>query len=131
MSREGRHFVYRCLDSAGRVIYVGCTKDVAARMKQHIKTGITAETHRLRVTVHQSRAAALQTERAEITQHEPRLNRQIYLMNIADWPDSKLRERMDAEAQRRTHAPFTGDANSALRCLRREHERRAAPATTA
>lgn len=129
--KSGRHFVYRCLDSVGRVIYVGCSRDVAARMKQHIKTGIAAETHRLRVTVHQSRAAALQTERAEITQHEPRLNRQIYLMNIADWSDSKLRERMDAEAQRRTHAPFSGDANSALRCLRREHERRAAPAPTA
>lgn len=129
--KSGRHYVYRCLDSVGRVIYVGCSQDVAARMKQHIKTGIAAETHRLRVTVHQSRAAALQTERAEIAQHEPRLNRQIYLMNIADWSDSKLRERMDAEAQRRTHGPFTGDANSALRCLRREHERRVTPATTA
>lgn len=131
MSKQGRHFVYRCLDSAGRVIYVGCSQDVAARMKQHTKTGIAAETHRLRVTVHPSRAAALQVERAEIAHHEPRLNRQIYLMNIADWPDSKLRERMDAESQSRKYAPFAGDANSALRCLRREYERRAAPVPTA
>ncbi|WP_168198042.1 GIY-YIG nuclease family protein [Brachybacterium sp. SGAir0954] len=129
MSRRHTHFVYRCLDTEGRVIYVGCTKDVAARMKQHGKTGIAEQTHRLRVTVHPSRDTALEVEREQIALHEPRLNRQIYLMDIASWPEAKLRERLQAELKRRPRVHFRGDANSAIRCLRREYARRFGPMT--
>lgn len=32
---EVEHFVYHCFDASGRLLYIGCTRDVAARMLVH------------------------------------------------------------------------------------------------
>lgn len=119
-----RHYVYRCLDAQGRIVYVGCSRDVEARMKQHRKTGVGPATHRLRVTVHPNLIAALEVERREIVQHEPLLNRQLFLMDIGSWSREKLLERLRHEITRRRGLPFQGDANSAISTLRREYHRR-------
>lgn len=35
MSLLGKHYVYRCYDAAGLLLYIGCTHDVQARMQVH------------------------------------------------------------------------------------------------
>lgn len=32
---EQPHYIYRCFDAAGRLLYVGCTSDMKKRMKVH------------------------------------------------------------------------------------------------
>ncbi|UEJ83952.1 GIY-YIG nuclease family protein [Brachybacterium halotolerans subsp. kimchii] len=125
MSREAlrsvRHFVYRCVDAEGRVVYVGCTHDVTKRWKQHKKTGVAGTTARLKVTVHPDQATALEVERAEIAAHEPRLNRQLYVMGLEDWGQEKILRRLQDELTTHPRLPFKGDANSAITTLRRTY----------
>lgn len=122
--RNARHFVYRCMDSSGDIVYIGCSHDVAKRWKQHSKTGVAAKTKRMRVTVHPDRASALEVERAEIALHEPALNHQLYVMNVDEWPREKLLARLRAELASRRTLPFTGDSNSAITTLRRIYRKR-------
>lgn len=122
--REARHFVYRCMNSDGDVVYIGCTHDVAKRWKQHHTTGVAAQTSRMRVTVHPNRAAALEVERDEIALHEPALNHQLYLMNVEAWPREKLLARLRRELTFRRGLPFVGDANSAITTIRRIYRKR-------
>lgn len=35
MSSAGKHYVYRCYDASGLLLYVGCTRDVAGRLQVH------------------------------------------------------------------------------------------------
>ncbi|MGP9682023.1 GIY-YIG nuclease family protein [Brachybacterium sp. AOP3-A1-3] len=122
--KAGRHFVYRCLNGAGEIVYVGCSHDVAKRWKQHGKTGVASATERMRITVHPTRVAALAVERAEIAMHEPLLNRQIYVMSPETWSRGKLLARLRAELSNRHGLPFTGDSNSAITTIRRVYRHR-------
>src|SRR5690606_33549738 len=102
---DDRHYVYRCLDAQGQIVYVGCSRDVQARMKQHRKTSVGPATHRLRVTVHPNLLAALEVERREIVQYEPLLNRQLFLMDTGSWSREKLLDRLRHEIARRRGLP--------------------------
>lgn len=67
------HVVYRLLDEAGRVVYVGSSRNVRGRLKAHRRTwpGLIAG---VLVDVHPDASAMLTAERAAIAAELPSLN---------------------------------------------------------
>lgn len=103
--RPGRHFVYRCIDARGDIVYVGCTHDVEQRMAQHRPNNIGQATVRLKVTVHPDHRTALDVERAEIRRFEPKYNGQTWYMDVAAWTRLKLLQRLWLDIARENRLP--------------------------
>ena len=76
------HSVYRCFDADGRLLYIGCTKDVAERMGVHRRSRGRSPVsdylnqHMVDYTVeaYPDRRTARAAERAAITVEAPLLN---------------------------------------------------------
>lgn len=75
------HVVYRCYDAADRLLYIGCTQDLAARMAVHqcdspnrASRELVARLGRLDYEEYPNRASALAAERAAIADEAPLLN---------------------------------------------------------
>lgn len=81
-SRETRpHYVYRCYDADGRLLYIGCARDVVARMDVHRSswTNPASAALNMRMTRHTSeryptKSAARQAEREAIYNEAPLFN---------------------------------------------------------
>lgn len=85
MNPEGdfdvKHYVYRCFDAVNRLLYVGCTRDVGARMAVHMASGHNPASKvliyrmvRHEVTAYATEAEAKQAEREAIFNEEPIAN---------------------------------------------------------
>lgn len=71
------HFVYRCFDADGALLYVGQTQDAVARMAQHAYSAFWAtEVTRVKITAHSGRETARDVERDVIRDENPRFNSQ-------------------------------------------------------
>lgn len=82
-----RHYVYRHFDDEGQALYVGCSKDVHARFKQHMfdRTYWAKAVASTKVTVHSGRDAGWDVEKQEIHRLEPLHNSEVYLMDYPKW----------------------------------------------
>ena len=71
------HYVYRCYDARGRLLYVGCTYNPQARLRQHRadKKQWIRDVARTRFTVWPDRRKALEMERLAIETEHPIFNR--------------------------------------------------------
>lgn len=103
--RAGRHFVYRCFDERGDIVYVGCTHDVEKRMAQHGPTNIGQATERLKITVHPDHRTALDVERAEIRRFQPKYNGQTWYMDVDSWTRLELLQRLWLDIARENRLP--------------------------
>lgn len=75
------HYVYRCYDSEGRLLYIGCTQDLAARMAVHecdidnpASRELMPRLHRVEYVEYPDRESALAAEREAIELEAPLLN---------------------------------------------------------
>lgn len=75
------HYVYRCYDKAGQLLYIGCTEDVEARMQVHRSSWhnpasayLSLHMDRYEVEEIVGRTAARKAERAAIKAEAPLLN---------------------------------------------------------
>lgn len=78
---EGTHVVYRCYDSADRLLYIGCTQDFVARMQVHecsphnpASFELMRRLDRVECEEYPDRATARQAEREAIMAEAPMLN---------------------------------------------------------
>lgn len=85
------HFVYRCYDQAGQLIYVGCSVAPRQRLDQHrLSSWWSGQVARVRYTVFPNREYALYKEREAIEQENPRWNikgRDLDAFDLADFRD--------------------------------------------
>lgn len=77
--RETPHYVYRCFDADGRLLYVGCSKDPEQRLKQHsyVYTWWTDRIARVALEGFPDQAAGLAAEKQAIQTEHPFYNRQF------------------------------------------------------
>lgn len=69
------HYLYRCYDAAGRLIYVGCSVSPVQRMDQHkASSWWFDQVEKFRYTVFPGRDKAIDMERAAIATENPRWN---------------------------------------------------------
>lgn len=69
------HFVYRCYDAEGELLYVGCSFHPPTRMLGHESTAWWwGECAQVRNRVYPDRATALERERRAIYEERPRCN---------------------------------------------------------
>ena len=81
--RDARpHYIYRCFSADDRLLYVGCTSDVAARMRSH-EVSVHGSAHSAFVTERTAyytvqrftdKAAARKAERLAIASERPLIN---------------------------------------------------------
>lgn len=101
------HYVYRCFDSAGRLLYIGCTSDVVGRMQTHraswhvpASAKVNMHTVRHETVEYPDRASARKAEREAIESEAPMFN---VLHNqgreLANHPDEKPGEMSDLGMQ--------------------------------
>lgn len=80
--RDEPHYVYRCFDADARLVYIGCTVDVQARMVSHraerkARASLWLRTCMASYSVagpYRGRAAALRAESAAIVAERPLFN---------------------------------------------------------
>lgn len=70
---DARHFVYRCFDRHGELLYIGATSDYEARVKEYEKRPEVIFIDR---DEYPTRAEAFAAEREAIREHQPRWNSQ-------------------------------------------------------
>lgn len=79
------HYVYRCFDATGQLLYVGVTRDLGTRMFHHLhpcnigkQPNGTLQRHMAEYTaeLHPTKVAARIAERAAISTEAPLLNKQ-------------------------------------------------------
>ncbi len=70
------HYVYRCFDEQGRLLYVGQTRDVEQRMQQHRQKFWASQVRKIRVSTHLTPEIARAVERDAIRNDTPRFNLQ-------------------------------------------------------
>lgn len=71
----GPHYVYECYDATGRLMYVGCSKNVPARLKSHSQTQWWWPTFaKARAWVYPTQEIALAEEKRRIVELHPRWN---------------------------------------------------------
>lgn len=69
------HVVYRCYDAEERLLYVGCTHDIAMRLRYHRRdTAWFGEVESVTSESHPNRVAALEAERQAIVTEKPSRN---------------------------------------------------------
>lgn len=74
--REQPHYVYRCYDEAGALLYIGCTYHPMQRMTQHIKRSPWfRDVAQVRFIVFPDKDYALRKEREAILNERPANNR--------------------------------------------------------
>lgn len=74
------HYLYRCVDASGRLVYVGIARDLAVRLEQHTTTSWWADqVVKVRAVVLPDREAARDAERRAIRDEQP-------LWNLASLP---------------------------------------------
>lgn len=95
------HYVYRCYDADGVLLYVGCTVDLAARRQAHAaQSWWFPQVDTYRATIYPSRNRALDVEAAAIASEHPLWN--VRHQSFADWPSEQISsvrlraERLDA-----------------------------------
>lgn len=72
---ERPHFLYRCYDDTGRLIYAGCTVAPIQRMEQHrANSWWFGQVRRIRYTIFPNKEYALYIELRAIQQEHPRWN---------------------------------------------------------
>lgn len=73
------HYVYRCYDAQDRLLYVGCSYNPVARLRQHKseRKSWVSRVARTRMTVWPDRRKALDMERLAIETEHPLHNRQF------------------------------------------------------
>lgn len=82
------HYVYRCYDESGRLVYVGATRSVFARMESHRAKSWWAPTvARVTAKVYPSKVAALAAERAVIAEELPRWNTRGKWASRSKWSE--------------------------------------------
>lgn len=70
------HWLYRCFDAEGRLIYVGSTTDLFGRLKTHrAQAWWAGQVAKVRATVHPNGTVARQLERRAIRDEVPRWNK--------------------------------------------------------
>jgi predicted GIY-YIG superfamily endonuclease len=83
------HYVYRCYDAAGQLLYVGCSKNPQRRIKEHTftRTWWTDRIARVVLKVFPDRLLALLAEEQAIKAEHPIHNRQFRSLDSerADW----------------------------------------------
>lgn len=68
-------YVYRCYDTDDRLLYIGATKHLWGRLREHAYvTWWAPQVVRVKATVHPSREAARHQERLAIRRERPRWN---------------------------------------------------------
>lgn len=74
--RDGEHFVYRCFDAEGVLLYIGFTWDLRTRISDHRRPGreLGERLSYVSVTAYPNRAEAQAAERAAIEAEAPLLN---------------------------------------------------------
>lgn len=77
--RETPHYVYRCFDAAGRLLYVGCSIKPEDRMKEHrlFRTWWTDRIAQIALEGFPDQAAGLAAEKQAIQTEHPIHNRQF------------------------------------------------------
>lgn len=77
------HYIYRCYDEAGRLLYIGCTADVTARIGVHLTTRHRGSSillqkymhhYKVDLVVHAGLKAGESAERIAIRAEQPLLN---------------------------------------------------------
>lgn len=75
------HYVYRCYDSAGHLLYIGCTQDMVMRMDVHAASwqnpasvGISLAAERAVATTYPDKATARAAEKQAIFDEAPLFN---------------------------------------------------------
>lgn len=81
---DARHYVYRCFDSAGDLLYIGATSNLPERMREHRRPAPRGLTHPIFTLAkrmafwlaneYPTRAEAFAAERAAIRAEDPELN---------------------------------------------------------
>jgi hypothetical protein len=75
LRRNVPHYVYRCYDAAGDLLYIGCTNSPVYRIKGHRTSSPWGDRiHTVRYTVFPDRRKGLDVERAAIWHENPRHN---------------------------------------------------------
>jgi hypothetical protein len=87
--REAPHYVYRCYDASGLLLYVGCSMKPEERLKQHsfVYTWWTDRIARVDLEGFPDQAAGLAAEKRAIQSEHPFYNRQFRSTESqrADW----------------------------------------------
>lgn len=84
--RTKPHYVYRCYDVDGRLVYVGCTIDPATRVETHRKQSWWGhQIHSVRFIVFPNKDYALTREREAIGEERPRWNKKGKWNHRALW----------------------------------------------
>lgn len=87
------HYVYRVYDRDGRLIYVGCTRNLVQRLQMH-HYGYTAwwngQAAKTVAKVFQSKRSALDAEMAAIKAERPRWNITGKWATNADWCEAEF-----------------------------------------
>jgi predicted GIY-YIG superfamily endonuclease len=79
-------YVYRCFDVSGRLLYVGCTSDLAARLKAHAAQSFWARSvANVKACVFPTAVAGLAAERRVIREENPRFNITGRWQHHASW----------------------------------------------
>ena len=98
MSDNRSHFVYRMFDSAGRLLYIGCTKDIVRRVRSH-RSDNRHFFHRIYRISQQGpypRGRALEIERRLIEELRPDFNstadRRRRMAEKKRWTNARVRE---------------------------------------
>lgn len=69
------HWVYRCFDASGRLLYVGCTRNLRSRLYAHSLTSFWSyDVVKVKATVHPDKWAGLAVEAEAIRTERPRYN---------------------------------------------------------
>jgi hypothetical protein len=87
------HWVYRCHDQTGRLIYVGCTWDLTRRLTAIRATAWWADQIvKVRASVYSGKARARGVERKAIVTEHPRWNTQNRWPSHRTWTEDQFRD---------------------------------------
>jgi predicted GIY-YIG superfamily endonuclease len=73
---EESTYIYS-LEDRGKIVYIGITKNIEERIKQHKRTDKVFDTHKI-LNIFQDRFYALREENNLIKEHKPKYNKQIF-----------------------------------------------------
>lgn len=91
------HYVYRCYEADGGLLYVGCTQDVDRRLSEHRRVQFWApRIARVEVVSYPSAVEALAAEKTAILTEQPRFNRQYYGVRRVTWSPAQWDDYIDA-----------------------------------
>jgi hypothetical protein len=111
--------VYRCYGADDRLLYVGCARNVAARMSQHRATTWWAwMVVRVDADEYPSEQEARAAERKAIAAERPRFNIQGRWQGRPGWTADEYRDFYDASRLGPNH--YTGQTQRRLERVRRE-----------